>query len=67
MREAGKGDKQRPTDQKAYSSGYDAIWGRKPDARDIEFTENLRKSMAEIHDKAMQEIADKFFTNKEQP
>lgn len=30
MREAGKGGKQRPTDHNAFSSGYDAIWGKKP-------------------------------------
>jgi hypothetical protein len=66
MREAGKGGKRRPTDHDAFSSGYDAIWGEKKDARDIEFTENLRKSMAEIHDKAMSKVADKFFGNKEQ-
>lgn len=29
MAEAGKGDKQRPTDHKAYSNNYDLIWGKK--------------------------------------
>jgi hypothetical protein len=27
--EAGKGDKQRPTDQNKYGSNYDLIWGNK--------------------------------------
>jgi hypothetical protein len=31
MREAGKGDDQRPTDHKKFSSGYDLIWGKKDD------------------------------------
>ena len=30
MYEAGKGDKQRPTDHEAYSNNYDAIFGKKP-------------------------------------
>ena len=29
MREAGKGDKQRPTDHDKFSAGYDLIWGKK--------------------------------------
>ena len=29
MYEAGKGDKQRPTDQAAYASNFDAIFGKK--------------------------------------
>lgn len=66
MREAGKGGKQRPTDHNAFSSGYDAIWGKKPDARDIEFTENLRKSMDEIGDQVRRDIGNKFFPSKEQ-
>lgn len=31
MREAGKGDTQRPTNHKAYSDNYDLIWGKKDD------------------------------------
>lgn len=30
MYEAGKGDKQRPTDHEAYASNYDAIFSKKP-------------------------------------
>ncbi len=33
-REAGKGDKQRPTDHEAYSNGWDAIWGTKPSVKE---------------------------------
>jgi hypothetical protein len=33
MREAGKGDTQRPTDHKAYSDNYDLIWGKKDDKK----------------------------------
>ena len=29
-KEAGKGDKQRPTNHKAYSENYDQIFGKKP-------------------------------------
>lgn len=29
--EAGKGDDVRPTDHKAYSNGYDLIWGKHRD------------------------------------
>ena len=31
--EAGKGDDQRPTDHKKFSSGYDLIWGKKDDKK----------------------------------
>ena len=31
MREAGKGDKQRPTDHQAFSMGYDRIFGDRAD------------------------------------
>jgi hypothetical protein len=30
MSEAGKGDTQRPTDQEAFSKGWEAVFGKKP-------------------------------------
>lgn len=30
MREAGKGDKQRPTDHEAFAKNFESIFGRKP-------------------------------------
>jgi len=31
MREAGKGDKQRPTNHEAFSEAFDRIFGKKPE------------------------------------
>ena len=53
MREAGKGDKQRPTDQKAYSSGYDAIWGKKN-------TPITSKEMVQFILKTMDDVANDY-------
>lgn len=34
MSDGGKGSKQRPTDEKKWSEGYDRIFGKKPRTRD---------------------------------
>lgn len=40
--EAGKGSKQRPTDQDAYSKNWDAIFGKKKDQQPVDKKEEKK-------------------------
>ncbi len=50
MREAGKGDTQRPTNHKSFSANYDTIWGKKNDEKTNRAVSTVQES--KDHDQA---------------